>query len=88
MSFEDPNFELLGKIHDTIADAKLYANQIEKLINDHPAEEYSIPTENLMRMRAQLSLVATLATCLFEENQHIKDQIADLMRKHAIIKKD
>ena len=83
----DSNLELMGQILDIISDAKLYGSQIEKLMNDYPSEDYSIPTENLIRIAASLQLTAKLASVLFEENQTIKDQVADLMRKHAITPK-
>lgn len=87
MTEEDPKLKMMGYVLDAVSISNSAADALEKLMNDHPAEEYSIPAEHLIRIASLLRLDATLVSKLFEENQTIADQIADLLRKYATPKK-
>lgn len=77
---DDPNLEAMGRILTIISSANDLAAALEKLMNEHPSEAYSIPTENLLGIVSILKLNAQLATNLFEENQNINDQLQTLLK--------
>lgn len=83
---EDSKLTMMSYVLDAVSNANDVATALEKLINDHPAEEYSIPTENLISIASLLKVNAMLVSKLFEENQTIADQVADLLRKHSATK--
>lgn len=85
---EDSKLTMMGYVLDAVSNANDVAKTLEKLINDHPAEEYPIPTENLISIASLLRVNAMLVSKLFEENQTITDQVADLLRKHSATKKN
>lgn len=78
---DDPKLAHMGKVLDIIATTNTLADALEALMNDHPGTEYTIPTEHLVVIAAQLKLCGRLASNLFEENQTIADRVESIMLK-------
>lgn len=80
----DKKLKFMGEILFVISNANDLAASLEKKMNDHPQEEYTLGAEEIAVISSSLRLTATLATNLFEENQTIADNFVALLKKAGI----
>lgn len=83
----DTNLELGNLVFTAVSLANQFVEGLDILL-DTDSDEITIDRTSLEAIRQVLMTNSTLAAKLFEENQTIGDQVANLLRKYALPKQD